>query len=132
MQFHHKTDVSKIDGFKILHNWDNKENPIQLIYKYPNQAITSVVTDGLTFANHTPLNNIYNTNIQVQIVIIANEVDNPPSEAFTTKECRNEETTPPAPGKCLCISIHIAIVNTIAQELFTYVSIMNHDSGSHR
>ena len=71
---------------------DHKENPIQ-IYEYPDQTNTDVITNGLTFANHIPLFNITNTNIQVQVAIVANEFDNPPSEMFTTQECSRQTST---------------------------------------
>ena len=96
LQFDHTTDVLKFDGFKVLNSVDHEENPIQL-YKYPEQENLGVVTNGLTFANHIPVFNMNNTNIQVQIVITVNEVDNPPSEAFTTEECTNTPPAPPAP-----------------------------------
>ena len=79
---------------------DHKENPIQ-IYEYPDQTNTDVITNGLTFANHIPLFNITNTSIQVQVAIVANEVDNTLSEIFTTQECSRLTVITPTSGKII-------------------------------
>lgn len=75
--------------YKILHSSDHNRSPI-LIYSYPEQTNTNVITNGLTFANNIPLFNITTTDINVQIVVVVNETDNPPSDIFTTQECSKQ------------------------------------------